>query len=162
MRSTLLVIALTLFAATAALSQDNPNPTAKISAPQATSKAIDPTEDRFTPSTVDNSRRLAMHDELRSAREQVRNEVLNLSAQITQNTSPEERMELQRQVMRLKSDATLKSMNIQLKYAQLGGFTEQAVQLEENIELFQTRRDTPRSPTTTSTRPNTARGGEVR
>ncbi len=163
MRSTLLIIALTLFAAMAAIAQENAQPTAKISETHAVSKVIDSTEIQTAPSTVDNSRRKAMHEELRAAREQLYNQVMNLGAQITQNISSEERMDLQRQVMRLKSDETLQSMNIQLKYARLGGYTELAEQLVANIELFQTRRDAPTSPIKTiSTRPTPARRGEVR
>ncbi len=163
MRSSFLIIALTLFAATTALAQDNPQPTIKISETQSVSGSLEADGSQLSSSNVDNSRRLAMHEELRTAREQVKTQVLNLSAQITSNTSSDERMNLQRQVMRLKSDSTLQSMNIQLKYARLGDFTEQTEQLEADIEMFETRRDAPRSSVnSTSNRQNSARGGEVR
>lgn len=163
MRSTLLIIALTLVTATTAMGQDNPQPKTKINEPHHVSKVLDSTEIQSATNTADKIRRLAMHDELRSAREQVYDQVMDLGVQITQSASPEERMELQRQVMRLKSDATLQSMTIQLKYARLGEFTELAEQLETNIELFQTRRGAPRGAiNTTSTRPVHDRRGEVR
>ena len=179
MRSIHFIIVLALFLTQPALAQEKTPPlpklndqsaTTTVKVPSAPAKAqtengsqmIDPSSNQIFNST-DNSLRPAMLEELQVARDQNSMQVQQLSEQLGQNTSDSQRMDIQRQISDLKSGMTLKSLTIQLKYARLGGFNEQAEELVTIIEEFETRRDTPRSPINTqTTRDASGRGGEVR
>ncbi len=179
MRSIHFIIVLALFLTQPALAQEKTPPLPKLSDQSATttvktpsvpakaqtddgSQIIDLSSDQII-NSMDNSLRPAMLEELQVAREQNSMQVQQLSEELGQNTSDSQRMDIQRQVSDLKSDMTLQSLTIQLKYARLGGFNEQADELVTIIEEFETRRDTPRSPINTqTTRDASGRGGAVR
>jgi len=171
MRSMITTSLLTLALAGLALAADPvttpPRPT---DAPTPPTVDVAPLEGGTAKAAVDGeavssttSLRPAMMEELREVRERELAAVTELLATLETTVAHEERHELQKQIMRAKSDATLAGMTIQLEYAERGGFVEQAERLEAEIELFETRRDAPRAAVVTdSVRDRRPAGGEAR
>jgi hypothetical protein len=107
--------------------------------------------------------RPAMLEDLRVAREQETRRVAELTASLATASSPEQQLELQRQISEAKSDGMLQTMTIQLDYARRGGQAELAQRLEADIEQFETLRNAPRAPINTdSVRDRQASGGAAR
>lgn len=107
--------------------------------------------------------RPAMLEELRVAREQEMLRVGELTASLAATSSPEQRLELQRQISTAKSDGILQTMTIQLDYARRAGQQDLAQKLAADIEQFEALRDAPRAPINTdSVRDRQASGGAAR
>ncbi len=171
MRTKSLILALVLFAFGFGYAADPVPPTSQFPDQTAQSGEIaeNPGAVRIDSLPVDADKsinsglRPAMMDELREMREEEQLSVIDLTNELMQTVSQEERMELQKRISEIKSDATLQSMAIQLKYARLGGFDEQIQRLEVDIELFVARRDAPPAPiNTSSARDLKSRGGQSR
>ncbi len=177
MRSMLLTTALALFVAGAALAADpipprtpdTPMPAAEEQparlAPKGATTGSSPLDGipADADKVADDELRPAMLEELRVAREQEMQQVAELTASLTSASSPDQRLELQRQISAAKSDGVLRTMTIQLDYARRSGQQDLAQRLAADIEQFEALRDAPRAPINTdSVRERQTDGGASR
>lgn len=166
MRSVPLMITLATLVAGAALADDRnpPRPpqmpadaTATAGAEKAAPVPGEAAEYRLEarPEAVDavaaTSQHAAMMTELRLAREDEMRQVGELTAALEQAASNEERQEIQRRIVDVKSAGVAQSMTIQLNYARAAGLADQVRKLEADLEQFTALRTAPRAPQTTAT-----------
>lgn len=146
-----------------AVDQPSPPAEARTTVELDETTATDTIDPEATAAMPDPGQRPAMMAELRTIREDERDAVNELVAELA-SASPTARLELQREIAAVKADATLASLNIQQQYAEAGGHTELARRLSAEIELFEARREAPRGAIVTDSARDrsAARGGESR
>ena len=138
MRTLTMLFALILLAGTA-VAQDEPIPSKELDTESATIE-IEKTPAEIEADATARAAALELRRQLNAelaANVELRNQKIDaLVAKLDQAATSDQRHELQRQISDLKRQGHRDLLTIQLKYAELGGHTEQAENLRERVTRF--------------------------
>ena len=98
--------------------------------------------------------RQAKNDEIATRMAEEQTAVAALVTELDASVTSQDKQDLQRRIQATKQTAWRDVLAIQLKYARLGGFDEQAQSLEARIVRLDEGLSTPRTPVTGSIRNN--------
>lgn len=159
--SRILVIALlTLLVAGTALAQNHKEP--ELASDEAVSREAVKMDTQDEALSLDNARNLelrqAMNEEIALRLASEKTTIATMAADLERAATSEDKQAIQRRVSLAKQTAWRDILAIQLKYAHLGGHTEQAAELEERVARLDEGLSEPQSVRPSTSRDDRAQG----